>query len=210
MTTRNGECSMWIYLIRHGETDWNVLGRLQGRTDIPLNENGEKQLEHTGQVLAELGIRPDVMVTSPLMRTRKSASLIAEKVGYPKEAIGVDDRFLEISFGEGEGLTWQEMQEKYPDGFAPGGETSKQVCARAGAALQEYIEKCSGDILVIVSHGGAIKGMIEVATRGRVSYHDKRISVGNGTIFRLDWTEEGLKELACYNYERNWFEVVEQ
>lgn len=200
---------MRIYLIRHGETDWNVVGRLQGQTDIPMNQNGEKQLERTGEVLAGLGVKPDVIIASPLKRTVKSAQIVAGQIGYEKERILTDPRFLEIDFGMADGTTAVERQERFPDGKFPGMETSEDVCRRAGAALHEYMANYPEQTLMIVSHGGTTKALIEVATQGRLPYREQRFQIGNGAIFRLDYIEGMLEGLDQYDFEKEEFVRVE-
>ena len=66
---------MDLYLLRHGETDWNKAGLLQGHTDIPLNENGRKQMRETARKLGDLGVKMDVILSSPLHRARESAEI---------------------------------------------------------------------------------------------------------------------------------------
>ena len=97
---------MKIYLIRHGETDWNREGRLQGRTDIPLNQHGITQMERIGDYMADGGYRIDKIITSPLQRAGMSAEIIAFRIGYEKSRIIVEPLFTERSFGDAEGTIW--------------------------------------------------------------------------------------------------------
>ena len=90
---------MKIYLIRHGETPWNTLGRLQGRTDIELNENGIRLAKITGEKLKDVHF--DLAIASPLKRAYETAGLVLGDRNIP---ILTDERIEEISFGEWEGL----------------------------------------------------------------------------------------------------------
>jgi len=78
---------MKIYLLRHGETDWYKEGRLQGHTDIPLNQNGIMQINLAGDYLVLINEIIDVVISSPLMRAVKSAEIISMKVGYQPECV---------------------------------------------------------------------------------------------------------------------------
>ena len=136
-----------IYYIRHGETEWNALGRLQGVQDIPLNERGRTQSVHAGHILADL-LRRDGssassigFVASPLGRARQTMDLVREVLKLPLSGYAIDDRLREIGYGEWEGSTLAEMQVRDPDLFArrqaekwtvapPGGETYVAVQAR--------------------------------------------------------------------------------
>jgi broad specificity phosphatase PhoE len=136
-----------IYYIRHGQTEWNALGRLQGAQDIPLNELGREQSAHAGHVLADLFRRDGEnassigFVASPLGRARQTMDLVRGVLKLPLSGYTIDDRLREIGYGEWEGSTLAEMQAKDPELFArrqiekwtvapPGGETYVAVQAR--------------------------------------------------------------------------------
>ncbi len=86
---------MNIYLLRHGETDWNLEGRLQGHEDIGMNQNGINQIEKAAEVLAGCMQNVDVIISSPLSRARKSAEIVAGRLDYKKEDIVTDPLFIE-------------------------------------------------------------------------------------------------------------------
>ena len=111
---------MDIYLLRHGETDWNKKQLLQGHTDIPLNERGRAQVEDTVRRLRALDMRMDAVVSSPLKRARETAEIAARILEYPQEKIVVEDLLIERGFGEGEGMLLEEMKAQYPDSDCPG------------------------------------------------------------------------------------------
>ncbi len=154
-----------IYFLRHGQTDWNAQGRLQGRLDIPLNATGRGQARRNGGVLTDLIEAPTTMtyIASPLMRTRQTMEIAREALGLPPDGFAVDDRLLEINFGEWEGKTWAGIKSDSPedyrartaDGFnhaVPGGESYAMVTARVASWLADVTAPT-----VVVSHGGIMR-----------------------------------------------------
>ena len=154
-----------IYFLRHGETEWNAAGKLQGRLDIPLNPKGKAQAMRNGGVLAELLTNPHApsYVASPLMRTRQTMEIARGVVGLPEDGFATDDRLVEISFGSWEGQSWseikrdhaQEYQARHADGFdhvVPGGESYAMVMARVLSWLATVTRPT-----VVVSHGGVMR-----------------------------------------------------
>ena len=162
---------MKIYIVRHGETDWNGPRRLQGRSDIPLNETGIEEAKITGEALKDVPFA--AAFVSPLTRTRQTAELLIRDRHIP---VYEDARIIEMCFGVYEGLSvvnpkylvkdlvYCDVFLNHPDQYeAPeGGETFYEVCARTQDFLndlahrQEYAGKC----VLVVSHGGAIHGML--------------------------------------------------
>src|SRR5579871_1787201 len=163
-----------IYYIRHGETEWNALGRLQGVQDIPLNELGRAQSVHAGRVLADLLKRDDrsassvSFVASPLGRARQTMDLMRGVLKLPLSGYAIDDRLREIGYGQWEGSTLAEMEAKDPDLFArrqaekwtvapPGGETYVEVQAR----VADWYRGLEADT-VAVAHGGTARALMVV------------------------------------------------
>ncbi|MBR5474123.1 MAG: histidine phosphatase family protein, partial [Lachnospiraceae bacterium] len=95
---------MKVYLVRHGETDWNLVRRIQGNADIPLNEKGRAVARATAEAIKEMPI--DVIFSSPLVRARETAEILVAGRGME---VQVDSRLKEIAFGEFEGITWKEI-----------------------------------------------------------------------------------------------------
>jgi broad specificity phosphatase PhoE len=161
-----------IYYIRHGETEWNALGRLQGVQDIPLNALGRTQSVHAGYVLADLFGRDGQsassigFVASPLDRARQTMELVRGVLRLPLSGYAMDGRLREIGYGEWEGSTLAEMQAKDPDLFArrrvekwtaapPGGETYVSVQAR----MKDWYRALTADT-VTVAHGGTARALM--------------------------------------------------
>lgn len=145
-----------FWLIRHGETDWNIEKRFQGQTDIPLNANGRLQAYELAERLN--GTHFDAIYSSDLGRARETAEIIAAQVQVP---VQFDIRLREIRHGAWEGQTLDpdkslEMRSLYADplnAHAPGGETLAQVAARTAQALDEIASKFPDNHVLVVAHG---------------------------------------------------------
>src|SRR5882672_995180 len=113
-----------LYYIRHGETDWNVAGRLQGRRDIALNARGRAQAGHCGGILRDLferdGRAPASLdyVASPLKRARETMELARGALGLPAQGYATAEALTEISFGDWEGFTIAQLRERDPQRIA--------------------------------------------------------------------------------------------
>jgi probable phosphoglycerate mutase len=146
-----------LYLVRHGETDWNAQRRVQGSTDIRLNATGRDQAAMTGRLLAR---RPwDAIVASPLSRAFETASIIAREVGLSEPT--TLDSIVERHHGEAEGLRWQEVEERFPgDAEIPGRELCEEVTARVIPALVRLAAEHPDRSIIVVSHGGVIRSVL--------------------------------------------------
>jgi broad specificity phosphatase PhoE len=161
-----------IYYIRHGETEWNALGRLQGVQDIPLNDLGRRQAAGAGSILADLFARDGrseaslTFVASPLGRARQTMELVRRALRLPPDEYAIDDRLREIGYGIWEGSTLAQAQAEDPDLFArrqaekwtvspPGGESYVAVQARMNA----WYDQLEADT-VAVAHGGTARALM--------------------------------------------------
>ena len=146
-----------LLLWRHGQTAWNVEGRFQGQTDIPLDETGEQQAERAARLLAAL--RPDVIISSDLSRAMATAAPLARLTGL---TVSTDKDLRERHGGAWEGLSDVQIRTQYPVEHAqwmpPGGESTATVGERAGAALHRIADGLApGSLAVVVSHGAALR-----------------------------------------------------
>ena len=170
-----------IYFIRHGETDWNAEGRLQGQRDIPLNDLGRVQAEEAGRMLAKLHPQPDDLdwLVSPLGRTQETARLARAAMGLGDAYYKLDERLKELTFGTWEGLTWPEVRKHDPAGargrerdkwnyVPPGGENYAMLCERIVPVLADLRRDT-----VFVSHGGVARGFMTLIGGAK-----KHIAVG--------------------------------
>jgi Fructose-2,6-bisphosphatase len=185
-----------IYFIRHGETDWNVAGRMQGQQDIPLNATGRKQSEQLSGKLLKLVEAPEKLdyIVSPMRRTRETADILMHKAGLDPASYKVDPRLREITFGEWEGLTWKEVRARDPElarirdmdkwgTVSPGGESYAMLADR----VRPLFEELKRDT-VIVSHGGVARATLAVL--GYVAPHDAPIiDIWQGRILQLTDSE---------------------
>lgn len=159
-----------LYLIRHGETEWNRSGLWQGHSDSPLTENGIVQAQALGARFADLELSFDAVYSSDLGRSHETCKLITEPIGQLGD-IRLEPAIRERALGHLEGLTFQEIQERYPDEaglhacgdphFAPlgGGESWAETFARSAAALRKIMRDHKDQRVLAVTHGGIV-GML--------------------------------------------------
>ena len=169
---------MKVYLLRHGQTDWNVQGRLQGRMDIPMNRNGRKQILEIAEHLHEFQFTADMIISSPLGRAKESSEIIAEEIGY-QDSIVYDEGFLERSFGLAEGLIYDEKINL--DDPAYGAESVEDVCIRAKKAIEKYISDEEKNILV-VAHGAVLSAVKSALSQGELGYYDGSVPIIQGNV----------------------------
>jgi broad specificity phosphatase PhoE len=146
-----------ILLVRHGETEWNRLHRWQGHADTPLNDTGRAQARQLARTLA--GQRVDAVYSSDLSRASETAAVVAAELGLP---VHVDPDLREIDVGGREGLTREEVEERFPDG-AWDGETREQHAERVLRALHRIAERHPDGRVVVVGHGGTLRRAQEAA-----------------------------------------------
>ncbi|MFB5191132.1 histidine phosphatase family protein [Alicyclobacillus fastidiosus] len=145
---------MEIWLIRHGETDWNVSGRVQGWTDIPLNAVGREQARRLADYLE--GVPFAHIYSSDLSRALDTAKAVAAKTGTP---ITTTKLLREQHFGQAEGLQRADKERRFPNG-APGAETSQDVERRIGTFLTDLTNSNHSGRFIVATHGGVIKGAL--------------------------------------------------
>ncbi|WP_166873699.1 histidine phosphatase family protein [Salinibacterium sp. ZJ450] len=179
---------MTIAFIRHGQTDWNAAGRMQGRTDIPLNDTGRQQARDAVDVLHD--VEWDVIVSSPLSRARETAGIIA--TGLEIELGRSYDLLVERNYGVGEGLTMEEILARWPDRDYPGLEPLDSVVSRGTAALQQINDEYQGRDAVIVCHGTLIRYTL-------AALHGQPLDrIQNGSVSTVDLVD-GQWRVLCVN-----------
>ncbi len=153
-----GEYMTRIYLVRHGTTEWNREEIFRGRAECPLDESGLAEARATGAYFEGVGI--DLIYTSPLSRAGETARIIGEGRGLQ---VVPDPAFIDLDFGEWQGLPLREVRERYPDLYRiwrerpqdarfPGGETLAEATSRAWERLLGIIAECPEKTIIIVSH----------------------------------------------------------
>lgn len=147
-----------LYLIRHGETPWNVEGRYQGQLDPPLTENGHRQAQATAEALS--AIKFDAIYSSDLARAKLTAEALADKIGLP---IHLDQRLREIHQGEWQGVLIGDIRAGWPEAITgwesdpwrhspPGGETLPQLQDRVFTAIDDMARQHPGGTVAIFTH----------------------------------------------------------
>jgi len=183
-----------LYYIRHGETDWNRDSRLQGQRDIPMNANGRAQARACGEILRDLIARDHAtgldFVSSPLGRARETMEILRTTLGVEPHSYRVDERLTEVSFGDWEGLTLDELRQHSPGavaarerdkwGFAPPGAESYEVMSRR---VRDWYDTLQRDT-VAVAHGGVLRGLIV-----QVGIHSAEeapfLDIGQGIVYAI-------------------------
>lgn len=186
-----------VLAVRHGETAWNKQSRIQGHTDIVLNERGLWQAARLAQALADEGLQ--AIYSSNLLRAHHTAQAVAARVGLPVQH---EPGLRERHFGEFEGLTFDEIERQLPEealrwrhrdpGFAPGGgEVLQDFYARSVAACTALAGRHPGQAILLVAHGGVLDCLHRAAAR--VSLNAPRTwQMGNATVNRLLYSEGGF------------------
>lgn len=180
-----------ILLARHGETAWNAIGKLQGHTDIELNDVGRAQAHTLAEQFAEAGLT--AVWTSDLARARQTGEIVASALGIAAPQIDVELR--ERRFGVFEGLTRDECAAHHPEAWRawleqttapPGGEPREQATVRMTRALTRIATLAEGPVLVI-SHGGVMRLWLNQLLDGPIS------PLANGTTYVVDHDGTGFR-----------------
>jgi 2,3-bisphosphoglycerate-dependent phosphoglycerate mutase len=195
-----------IYAVRHGETEWNLVGKQQGHWDSPLTPAGLEQAHALARGLTERGI--EVIYASDLGRALRTAEIIACRLGLD---VSIDPRLRERNLGAMQGLTKVEFVERYPQEMAafnsgdpeyilPGGESTRQRYDRCVHCAEDLAARHPGARILIVAHGGVLDSFIHRALHIPLDV-PRRFSLFNGSInsfsitdgqWRLDtWGELG-------------------
>lgn len=194
---------MLVYVIRHGQTDWNAIRRLQGQKDIPLNDFGRSQAVGNGKALSRV-LGPTATefdyVASPLGRTRETMELVRGAMGLDPTDYRTDDRLVEVSFGDWEGYTLPELKLAFPDrvkarkaakwDFIPPGQDAESyeiLSWRIGAWLSSVQRKT-----VCVCHGGVIRSIFRLVS-GMEKDEAAEIPIPQDRILKVE-TEKNLAE----------------
>jgi probable phosphoglycerate mutase len=187
-----------LYLVRHGETDWNATGRWQGHTDVPLNERGMQQARLLAQRLLREGIRFDAIYSSDLTRAYQTAWEIGSLL---KVAVQLWPPLREIDMGEWSGLTRDEIRDRYPDEYARlergedlrrgiTGETKAAMYQRVTHSIEAMVAQHPDETLALVTHGGPVRALIRYVNERYGSGMAQPTHIGN----------TALTVLTCHSY----------
>ena len=206
---------MKLYVVRHGETPWNALKKVQGTADISLNERGRELARVTGEALKEVPF--DLAISSPLKRALETARLVLRDREVP---IYTDRRIQEISFGEMEGTSLLEgaggkfaetfqMFFRQPENYRPprGGESLAHVCRRTGEFLDELLNRSEYEesTILITSHGCAVRAMLQRFYRDDLGFwHGKVPPNCSVNIIEAHQGQASLtvEDMVLYNTEK--------
>ena len=192
-----------LLLVRHGETDWNRQRRIQGSTDIPLNEAGRAQAADAARHLRDIldTNAPVAMAASDLGRARETAQIIADALGVG--GVGVYPDLRERAYGEAEGLRPEEFSERWGSwdrAEVPGAEAWPDVRRRALRGLRSAVGDARSrtapgrSTVIVVSHGALIREVIRHAGAGEFPLDGERLP--NGSIHRLRFEHDHLSLLS--------------
>ena len=170
-----------LLLARHGETEWNRIGRWQGWADPPLNDTGRAQAH---ELAAQLQATPfDAVYSSVLRRAHETALVLAAPHSL---AVVTDPDLREIDIGRWSGLTRAEIAERFPDGDRPGGETREQHSVRVLAGVERIARAHPGERVLIVAHGGCVRAL------QRHLDDDVSHPIENCSVYELHFRDDGF------------------
>ncbi|MCS7288073.1 MAG: histidine phosphatase family protein [Roseiflexus sp.] len=179
-----------FYIIRHGQTDWNLQGRWQGKADIPLNDTGRNQAQRLARHLHRRGVRFDAIYSSDLLRAWETATLIANKLDITPVPLPA---LREIDVGAWSGLTRNEVMAQFHDLWerlhsgedvprGGNGETFGQLYDRVVGAVEQLVRERPGQTIALVTHGGPARALLLHAARDKVGVLPRPLHVGNTSL----------------------------
>ncbi|MCJ1694437.1 histidine phosphatase family protein [Rathayibacter caricis] len=183
-----------LTLVRHGQTDWNAARRIQGASDIPLNDTGRSQARAAARILGER--EWDAVVASPLQRAYETGAVIARGLGLDEPLVvpGLAER----AYGEAEGMTGDDLRALFPGGIEgeriPGCETRAEVVARATEALLEVAERFPDQRVIVATHGAVIGSLLRSLSEDALP--PQGITVGNGSRHDFAIVDGALRIVA--------------
>ncbi len=194
-----------LYLIRHGETDWNLTGRWQGHADIPLNAIGRAQARRLAERIGARGPRFDAIFSSDLQRAWETASILGQAADLPPQPLPA---LREIDVGSWSGLTSAEVRARDGETYARiqsgedvargGGERFLDLYSRVVGAVEQLADKHAGQALALVMHGGPVRAVLLHAARDKRGVNPYRLHIGNTSI-TVAICEDGRWELGPIN-----------
>ena len=196
---------MCIFLVRHGETAWNVKRKIQGSSDIPINKKGVKQAVVLAKKFKGVGLTH--IYSSPLLRAKQTAMIIGKS---HKLKIRTVKDLRERSLGVLEGLSTKDIDKKYPnfvhewqtqkiDWSFKGSETIRELMDRAMRAFKKIVYKHKlGDRVLIVSHGGPLRSVIHLLHGGKPLDFWHTRNLDNAEIVEVHWDGKKAKIVSAY------------
>lgn len=190
---------MLVGLVRHGLTDWNKIGRIQGQSDIPLNEEGRSQARKLSErLLTDQEYKWDFIITSGLSRAQETGEIIAKTLNIP--LYDPDSRLVEKAFGQVEGLTAEERETLWGVDWKQldlGQESDEAIQDRALSFLKEMGEKYSDNNVLVVSHGGLLAQLFTALYQNKCTER-----IGNLSLTILEKNDHNW-DMRLYNCTRH-------
>ncbi|PPA70737.1 histidine phosphatase family protein [Jeotgalibacillus proteolyticus] len=174
-----------ITFVRHGETEWNALGKIQGQTDIPLNNQGVKQAQDCANVLKKDDWHQ--LISSPLKRAKHTAQIINREL---KLELLEMSQFMEKHFGDAEGLNKEARFTKYPDKNYPNQESTESLQKRIKDGIDTIHQQFTGKEVLVVAHGGVINAILSMLSNEE---KERRRELVNGGITTIYFEEDQFK-----------------
>ncbi|MFM5951853.1 MAG: histidine phosphatase family protein [Micrococcales bacterium] len=175
-----------VGLLRHGQTDWNIEMRLQGISDIEMNETGHLQAKTAARILGSSNW--DRIVSSPLSRAQVTARYVADELGFSD--FELHPLLIERSFGEAEGSSYEEWRERLQAGIvAKGAETADELESRIWELLGDLADKYADERVLTVSHGALIRKTISLVSGGEFPREGDRFGNTSLTTIKFDGTK---------------------
>lgn len=182
---------MEICLVRHGETDWNRIGKLQGHTDIELNTTGITQANACADFLLQSNY--ELVITSPLKRAKKTATIIAERNSLPIIEMPI---FKERNYGAAEGLTPEERAVKFPDLNYPNLESREALTNRVMLGLEQIHLQQKATKIIVVAHGAVINSILAAISHNEIGTGKTKLANACLSLIRFS---ENKWQIIDYN-----------
>ncbi|MBC8374660.1 MAG: histidine phosphatase family protein [FCB group bacterium] len=194
-----------IYLIRHGQTEWNSVGRIQGFADTPINDMGRTQIELLSSYLSQIPNFHFRLISSDAKRCKESTEVLSGVFGTPFIAM---EELREVNFGVWNGRKISELKKDVrlkkvwnnlsPNHVWEGGESFTEAHSRANNCIEECLQESNVNNLVVVTHGIIIQLLMSYWIRGSLAY-SKDFVVENGSVTIVDRSEDGIVNVIAIN-----------
>lgn len=181
-------------MVRHGETDWNAIGKLQGKTDIPLNGAGILQAEECSEFLKTS--QWDVIITSPLKRAKQTAEIINKNVIVPVVEM---EEFLERDYGDAEGMTYEERISKFPNKIYPNQEERASLNKRVIEGIEKINQRYGEKKILLVAHGAVINAILAVLSNGKIGSGKTKLinaCISNIYLHQDEWNIKDFNQIS--------------
>ncbi len=188
-----------LYLVRHGETDWNKKLLCQGRIDNHLNDNGKIQAHNLGKKIKDKGLSFDVFMTSPLIRAQETLSIIKDELNINLPTI-INEGFIERDFGELETqdvALVRDVIDSNKESYYPGCERNSSLEERVYCAAIDLLKEYDNKRILLVSHSHAIKGLLSYIDSNKYCFSTKLLNM-NMTHLSISKDKVEVKELHVF------------